>query len=125
MNINDENISCHSSLVLFNSAQAFDSAKLRMKIAGPIKDNRYFLCVTNIGCISILNGNKGRSYPLNPGSISNIYTVNATNMRMHTQPLPQSCNREVKMNQTLLVSGKLIEGKNNQVYLSGLSCSVS
>lgn len=113
------------SLIFLNSAFAFDSAKLRMKIAGPIKDNRYFLCVTGIGCISILNGNKGRSYPLNPGTISNIYTVNAANLRLHPQPLPSSCNVDVKVNQTLYVHGKLVEGNNNRVYLAGLQCRVS
>jgi len=113
------------SLIVINSAYALDHTQLRMKIAGPIKDNRYFLCVTNIGCISILNGNKGKAYPLTPGVVSNVYTINASNMRLHTQPLPKSCDVTVKENQTLRVTGKLVEGPNSKVYINNLQCSLS
>lgn len=112
------------SIALVNPLFAYTSAKLRMKIAGPIKDNRYFLCVTNIGCVSILAGNQGKIYPLGDGHISNIFMINIVNKRMYTQPLPGSCEVSIKNNQTLSVSGKLIEGSNN-TRLSNLQCRVS
>lgn len=112
------------SLFLINSSYALESAKLRMKISGPIKDNRYFLCVTNVGCVSILNGNRGKAYPLNTGSVNNIFTVNATNMRMYTQPLPSSCSVSLKGKETLTVTANLVEGPNKKVHLNNLRCTV-
>ncbi len=102
-----------------------DSAKLRMKINGPIKDNRYFLCVTNIGCVSIQSGNKGKVFPMDLGNVNNIFTINATNMRINTQSLPGSCNVNLKANQTLTVKGTLIERPNRGVVVSHLKCSVT
>ena len=113
------------SLMLLNSAYAYDSAKLRMKIAGPIDNNRYFLCVTNVGCMSILAGNKGKVFPLNPGSVSNIVTVDMGNKRMQPQAMPKSCDISVKENQMMTVTAKLVKGANDKVVLSNLHCSIS
>lgn len=109
-------------LVCFSSV--FADATLRMKIAGPINDNRYFLCVTGVGCVSIFNGNKGHTYPLQAGEVSRIYTVNASNMSFRLQGMPSSCNVTVKDNQTLTVSGRLVEGPNKMYSMSDLRCTV-
>lgn len=112
------------SLVLMTSAFA-DDAKLRMKISGPINNNRYFLCVTGIGCVSILAGDKGKIFPLDPGTIQKIFTVDASNMSVHQQGLPASCNVNVNDNQTLTVSGTLVQQGNGHVQISNLHCSVA
>lgn len=108
-----------------HTAHADDTAKLRMKISGPIKDNRYFLCVSNVGCVSILAAKKGKVFPLDKGDIGHIFAINATQMRMYPQALPASCNVTVNENQTLTVSGKIIEGPHGSVKVGNLSCSVT
>jgi hypothetical protein len=112
------------SLVFLSSAYAED-AKLRMKIAGPINNNRYFLCVSTVGCVSILNGNRGHQYPLNPGDVTKIFTVDAGNMSYHQQPLPASCNVKVNDNQTMTVTGHLVANPNGKVQINNLHCSVA
>lgn len=111
------------SLMMITTVFA-DEAKLRMKISGPVNNNRYFLCVSNVGCVSIFSGNKGKVYPLDTGEISNIYTVDGSNLSMHTQTLPSSCNVTVKDNQTLTVKGTLVKGTNGKVVISNMHCSI-
>lgn len=111
------------SLVLATSAIA-DEAKLRMKISGPINNNRYFLCVSGIGCVSMLHGNKGKAFPLETGTVTRIFAVDAGNMSMHFQPLPASCNVNVGGNQTLMVSGNLVRNANGNVKIGNMHCSV-
>lgn len=101
-----------------------DGAKLRMRISGPINDNRYFLCVSNIGCVSILAGNRGKVYPMEEGNVDRIFTVDSSNMRMFNQPLPASCNVKVNSGQTMTVSGTLLPQGGSRVILSNLHCSV-
>jgi hypothetical protein len=113
------------SLCLLSSAYAGEFAKLHMKISGPITNNRYFLCVSGIGCVSILNGNKGHDYPLDPGEITKIFTVDAGNMSMHQQDLPASCNVSVTSDQTLVVTGKLVPSSDGHVVINNLHCSVA
>lgn len=110
------------SLLFVQKIHADEFAKLRIKIAGTSADNRYFLCVSNIGCISIEAGNHGKTYPLTPGNLRYIYATNVTNLRLYPQPLPDSCNIDVKSNQTITVSGRMIKGANDSVYVRDLNC---
>lgn len=112
------------SLIFMHTAHAGDFAKLRMKISGPIKDNRYFLCVSNAGCVSILIGNKGKLFPLNEGDVDRIFLTNVSNMKMSMQKLPQSCHVSVNSNQTLTVRGTIVE-RNGGAQLANLNCSVN
>lgn len=113
-------------MLFMSSAYGYDTAKLRVKVTGPLKNNSYFLCVSHTGCHSMMYGAaKGKVYPIDVGAIENIFTVNITNMQMHTQPLPASCRVAVEKDQTLTVKGTLTKGKNNKMYISNLNCSVA
>lgn len=114
-----------SLVILSTTAYADDISRLRMKIAGPINDNRYFLCVTNAGCVSILAGNKGKAFPIMGGNINNIFTTNITTRQMSTQPLPASCQISVDEGKTLTVSGRLVKGQNGNTFINNLHCTVS
>lgn len=112
-------------LILINTAYAYDHAKLRMKISGPVHDNKYFMCLNKVGCVSIYAATKGKIYPLDAGKIDRMIAVNIKNRRMYVQEIPESCNVNISEKQTLTVSGRLIEGPNNAVRVHNLRCSVS
>lgn len=111
--------------LLIQCLYAEDLAKLRIKISGASSDNKYFLCVGNVGCVSILAGNQGKLYPMNNGDISYVYTTNVTNMRLYPQKLPESCNISVKNNQTVTVTGHIVKSSNQQIYISNLNCKLA
>lgn len=116
------------SLVLLcsmNPVSAAETAQLRMKISGPITNNRYFLCVSHVGCTSILNGNKGKVFPMDAGDIANISTVDMGTKRIHIQNVPASCNATVNANQTVTITGKLVNGPKNKVVIQNLRCSIA
>ena len=113
------------SLVFFNTAYADGYAKIRMKLSGPVHNNKYFLCVTNAGCMSVYAAMQGKQFSIDEGKINNIFTTDMTNRRMYTQPLPQSCDITVKENQTLVISGKIVAHGTDKVSISHLMCSVS
>lgn len=108
-----------------NSSYADEGATLRMKISGPINNNRYFLCVSHVGCTSILNGNKGKAFPMDAGEIANISAVDMGTKRIHVQKVPASCNVSVSGNQTVTVTGKLVNDSKNKVVIQNLRCSVA
>lgn len=112
------------SLILIHPAYA-ESAKLRMKIAGPVQDNKYFLCVTNAGCINMNAGRHGKIVPIGNGKINNIFTLDSSNLRMYTQALPDSCQMSVEEGQTMTVSGKLMKGANGRVAIQNLQCGIA
>lgn len=113
------------SMMLVNIAHAGNPPTLRLKIAGSNKNNTYFLCVANLGCVSLYEGAEGKKYPMDAGKVYYIFTANAKNFRMYTQPLPSSCKVNLSNNQTLVVSGKLVRGVNNgNAYIDNLACSV-
>ena len=102
------------------------TANIKIKISGAVKDNRYFLCVPNIGCLSILAAQKGRIYPIyHPIEMDKMYVANLQNFRLHSQGLPSSCNVTVNTNQTITIYGKLITGSNNTVLVNNLRCSLN
>lgn len=111
-------------LVVNFSAFALDIATLRMDIKGPVNDNRYFLCLPNMGCMSILAGNRGKGFPVNPGKVQNIMAADMKTRHMDVQPLPASCNVSLRENQTLIIKGNLIT-KPNRVNISNLHCRLS
>ncbi len=111
-------------LFLLNSAYAGHIPNLHMKISGDIK-NTYYLCVSNAGCINLAAGVQGKIFPMNPGDVNYIIMTNAANIRMYPQALPSSCQVELKGDQTLIVSGKLTNASNDDIYIKELHCSVA
>lgn len=104
------------SLLLTTAVYADDGASVRINITHAGTNNAWFLCLPSAdGCLSV---SAGKSFPLNPGSVTRMILVNKAQMRMYPQPLPASCNIEVHGSQTLTVSGTIA---NNQV--KQLRCS--
>lgn len=111
-------------LFLLNTAYASNQPNLHMNISGDVKST-YYLCVSNAGCVNLAAGTYGKKFPMNPGDVNYIFMVNAANVRMYPQPLPDSCQIELNENQTLVVSGKLTKAANDHLYIKGLHCSVA
>lgn len=115
-------------LVMMSSAFADNFAKLRVKIGGATNDNRYFLCVGGTGCVSIAAGNKGQVYPIDSGKIEHVYASDISTLRLSDQELPKSCQIIVKNDQTLTVTGRIVnesKGNNRGVRISDLDCHVA
>lgn len=111
------------SLIFINSAYA-NTPSLRIKISGVNKNNTYFLCVANVGCLSLLAAEtRGKVFPIESGHISYIFTANAKNYQMFPQSLPKSCNIVLNDNEILTISGELRENKK-KVRINYLNCSI-
>lgn len=114
------------SLLIANSAIAGNTPNLKIKVSGTTPRNSYFLCLSNVGCVSIYAAAHGKIYPIDAGHVDYIFTTNARSLRMYTQSLPASCNITLSNDQTLTVSGKLIKTSNgNNVHIENLKCTVS
>ena len=120
-------ISCLNLIGFVQTAYGDDFANVRIKISGAAKDNRYFLCLPNIGCLSILAATtKGKIYPVTHSfEMDNIFVTNMDDFRVHPQGLPTSCNVTVKTNQTITIYGKITQGQNDSILINQLHCSVS
>lgn len=110
-------------IIFIQPVHADDFAKLRMKISG-VSQNKYYLCLNTVGCVSIHAGNHGTVYPMNAGSINYIIPVNAANLRLHQQTLPKSCEIDVKPNQTVTITGRLESKTKDQIYITHLKCTI-
>jgi len=107
-------------------AYAYDAANIKIKIAGAIQKNDYFLCVPDLGCLSILDAQKGKIYPITHElEMENMYVLNADGFRLTPLGLPKSCNVKVATHQTITISGKLVKGPQDVVHINQLHCSVS
>lgn len=114
-------------LLLSNSIFAADVAMVKVHIADPIAENKYFICLYNVGCLSIRAGDNGKAFPMMPQDIGNIekfVVTDVTDMSMYTTPSNNSCNVQVNAGQTLTVSGQLVVAKSGPV-IKNLRCSVS
>lgn len=113
------------SVVLIQPVFAADFAKLRIKLSGALShNNSYFLCIGNVGCVSIKDGVQGKTYPLTAGPLDYIYTSDVKHLRLSTQALPSSCHIDVNSNQTITVTGQLKVGPNDHTYIANLNCNV-
>ncbi|OGT36928.1 MAG: hypothetical protein A3F11_09120 [Gammaproteobacteria bacterium RIFCSPHIGHO2_12_FULL_37_14] len=105
---------------------AADTANIKIKIASPMNDNRYFMCVRNVGCMSIRAAKEGKIFPvMHTIEMDNIYIVNLKNNQLYSQGLPSSCSIPVKPLQTVTISGKLSTGSNNSARIDQLRCAIS
>jgi hypothetical protein len=114
------------SLASTQFAFADGAANIKIKIAGAIHDNSYFLCIPNIGCLSILAAKKGKAYPvLHAVEMNTIFVKDTHTMRDHNQGLPSSCNVTVKENLSITIYGTLEAKGTEKVQLKNLHCVVS
>lgn len=106
---------------------AFAKTMIRLKIAGTSKENRYFLCIYGVGCLSMQAGSRGKTFytaPTDMGNIKKLVILDGRNMRMYKNPSNGSCNIEVNDQQTLTISGSLATGGNGP-HINGLRCAVA
>lgn len=114
------------SAIPLQLAFAIDAANIKIQVNSAFKDNRYFMCLHNIGCFSIHAAQQGKTFPvMHPIEMDNIYVVNLKNNQLYSQGLPDSCNITIKPQQTITISGQLVSGPNNTVKVNHLNCSVS
>ena len=108
-------------------AMADNTANIKIKLSGAIHDNRYFICLPNIGCLSVLAAQKGKIYPIvHSFQMNDIFLTDASdNLKVHPQGLPASCDVTVNENQTITISGNIVTGANKSVYINKLHCSLS
>ena len=114
------------ALTLSSGLFAADFAKVKIRITNPVHENKYFLCLYNVGCMSINAGNRGRQFPMMAQDIGNIekfVVTDVTDMSMHMTTSNNSCNVQVSGGQTLTISGQL-EMVNSQPIIKNLHCSV-
>ena len=109
------------------AAFADDAANIHINISGAARDNTYFLCIPNVGCLSILAANEGKIYPVfHPVEIDGLYVTNIDhNFKLSDEGLPSSCHITVQTNQTVTISGNIHTLANGNVLLSGLHCNLS
>ena len=114
------------TLGLTQFAYAADTANIKLKISGPITDNRYFVCEPDVGCLSILAAKNGKVYQImRDVDMNTLFVMDATNRpRVYSQGLPTSCNVDVKTGQTITIYGNLSKNANG-VRLNNLRCAVS
>lgn len=117
-----------SLLLAFVCAQqiyAADTANIKIKIAGNITHNTYFLCMPDLGCLSILAAKRGKIYPImNNIEMNTLFVTNARNRRVYNQGLPDSCNVTVKKHQTITIHGTL-NTHADQVKVDNLRCTIT
>lgn len=117
-----------AAVISLNTAAFADSsANIRINIQGAVSDNTYFLCLPNVGCLSILAGDRGKVYPVyHPIEMDNIFVTNVDhNFKLSAEGLPASCNVTVQTNHTVTISGRIVPLGNGNTELAGLHCHVS
>lgn len=113
-------------LSCIQAAYALDTVNIKIQIAGALNDNRYFMCIRNIGCLSIRAAKQGKVFSMmRTFEMDNIYIVNLKNNQLYSQGLPNSCSIAIKPQQTITISGKLSAGPNDSARIDQLRCSVS
>lgn len=99
---------------------------IRINISGAKQDNSYFLCLSDIGCLSIKAGNAGKVYSIyNNVQLSGIAVLDIDkNFRVSVQPVPASCGTAIS-NKTITISGNLVSGLNQNTVINNLHCTIS
>lgn len=106
---------------------AFAAANVKIKLSGAINDNRYFLCLPNVGCLSIKAAQKGKVYPFpNDINMGKVFITDRSNQyRVSPQSIASSCQTTVKTDQTVTITGNLAVQKDKSIQINQLRCSVS
>ena len=102
-----------------------DAVKVRVNISGAPNDNRYFLCMRGVGCLSIKAAQRGKVFPVfRSTQMSQLFIKDISKMRLSPQGLPASCMGTVEPNKTVTISGS-IANEGGKVRVSGLRCTIS
>lgn len=109
------------SLPMFAADQAAQLPKLHMRIINTLRNQQFALCLSET-CYVLSDHQK--EIALADNDVNSVVMTNMGNMQMYTQVLPESCKVNVKNNQTLTVSGKLV-AKEQAVFLNDMKCSVT
>lgn len=114
-------------ILLLNLQTAFatPSANIHIKIKGAPQDNRYFLCIANIGCLSIYAAEQGKIYPIfHPFRMTEIYVTDANrSFRIYAIGFPKSCDVRVKESQTISIYGYIVTTPSG-VQIHQLRCEL-
>ena len=111
------------TLNLLSSAFAGNAAMVNIKISGAFKKNQYFLCLKNVGCLSLLAAQKGRIYSImHPIEMGSMYILDVGSFHIINQGFPRSCHGTVGINKTVTITGK-INGSEN-LHIDDLNCSI-
>ena len=114
-----------ASILSMQLTHATDTANIKIKITGSSNRNIYFLCMPDLGCLSILAAKKGKIFPVtHEVEMNTLFITDTTTMRVHNQGFPKSCDVNVKPNQTITISGTLIT-QGDKVKINQLLCSLS
>lgn len=106
-------------------AHADNTANIKIKISGAVRDNSYFLCMPDMGCLSILAAKKGKIYTMvNQIDMNTLFITDTSDMSVHNQGLPATCNVVVKPTQTITIYGDL-KKNGDKVTVNQLRCVVS
>ena len=108
-------------------ALADSTANIKIHITGVQKDNSYFLCMQNIGCLSVLASDEGKTYTIyHPIEMDTIFITDVDhNFRVSAEGLPQSCQGTVQPNHTVTISGNASPRADGTVKINNLHCSMS
>lgn len=110
------------SVQFATTAYALDTANIRFNLSGTSHDNRYFLCIPNIGCLSVLAGDRGKVYPIiYPFKINNIYLSDLDNHRIYYEGLPQSCSATIELKHTVTIHGHISPDSN---VIDNMYCTI-
>lgn len=115
-------------MVLMNGqcAYAADVANIKIRLSGSIHDNTYFLCMPELGCLSILAAKKGRVFSMmNPIEMNTLFITNTRTMRVYNQGLPASCNVSVPKNKTITIYGNLQVKGDDNVVVKNFHCVIT
>lgn len=112
-------------MIFIPISYANEEAKIKIRVSGPIHNNRYFLCIPDIGCLSIYASQKGKVFKiLNGAEMNTIFITDVTNRRLYNQGLPHSCDVKLNTNQTITINGVLAISQN-KVSLNNLHCTIT
>jgi hypothetical protein len=113
------------ALTSFQMASTVNAANIKIKVGG-IQDNRYFLCLPSVGCLSMKAAQKGKVYPIhNTFKVSQLFVTDRGTQRLSPQAAASSCNAMIESNQTVTISGQLSVQTDNSVRINQLHCSIS
>lgn len=111
-------------LITIQTVFAADTANINIQVRGGTQGNRYFLCTSDLGCMSIMGAQKGKIYPFYQSfDIKNIFLLDTMTRRLFFQPLPPSCKVTVDTSKTVTIHGQL-QARGSVVFISQLSCKL-
>lgn len=113
------------TLLSTSMAFAMNTATIKLHINGNSSNNKYFLCFRTVGCFSILDAQRGESYPIiRPFNVHQIFLSDVQDKLLVRQAMPASCQTQVKLGQTLSVYGT-ITATHSGAAITGLACKIN